>query len=186
MNETAKKFIHLAIGVVLFPVVVIGVVPGLLIAEYGYTLPHVNDVGFWFSKPLLPGGVVLILWTVILFFIFGKGTPVPWAPPKTLVQVGPYRFVRNPMMLGVLMVVLGEALIISSMAIALWFAALFAAMNVFIVFFEEPGLKKRFGENYVEYTRHVGRWIPRLSGWPPADEVNENLDKPDPLDPQDP
>ena len=182
MNDTAKNLIHLGIGILVFPVMVIGVVPGILIAKYGYTLPHVNDIGFWFSKPLLPGGVVLMFWTVILFFLFGKGTPVPWAPPKKLVLVGPYRFVRNPMMLGVLMVVLGEALIISSTAIGVWFAVLVVAMNVFIIFFEEPGLKKRFGDDYVEYTRHVGRWIPRLSGWPPADEINENLEKRDPLD----
>lgn len=182
MNDTAKNLIHLAIGTVVFPVMVIGVVPGLLIAEYGYTLPAVGDWTFWLSKPLLPGGVILMFWTVILFFLFGQGTPAPWAPPKKLVLVGPYRFVRNPMMIGVLMVVLGEALIIASLPIALWCAALSIFMSAFIVFIEEPDLKRRFGDDYVEYTRHVPRWIPRFSGWPPADQVNENLEKPDPLD----
>jgi len=180
MNETIRNLIHLAIGFLLFPVTVLGVVPGILIAKYGYRLPHPTDVGYWFSKLLLPGSVVMILWTVILFFIFGRGTPAPWAPPKYFVVLGPYRFVRNPMMVGVLMGLLGEALIISSMPIAYWLAVVFAGMNVFIIFFEEPGLEKRFGDEYRLYKQNVGRWIPRTSGWIAPWEPDEEQPPRDP------
>lgn len=180
MTETQRNIVHLIIGFLVFPVLVLGVIPGILIHHYGMTLPHPTDVGYWFAKVFLPAGFVLATWTVALFFLFGKGTPAPWAPPKHLVVIGPYRFVRNPMMLGVLMLLLGEALILSSTAIALWFATAFALIHLMVVFYEEPGLKKRFGEDYTLYQAHVGRWLPRFSAWVPPWEPREDPEAPDP------
>jgi len=180
MTETQRNIVHLILGFLVFPVMVIGVIPGVLIQYYGMTLPHPTDVGYWFAKLLLPGGFVLAVWTVVLFFLFGKGTPAPWAPPKHFVVLGPYRFVRNPMMLGVLMLLLGEALILSSTAIAIWFATAFALIHLMVVFYEEPGLKRRFGDEYALYQANVGRWLPRLSGWIPPWEPSEDAADEDP------
>ncbi len=97
----------------------------------------------------------------------GHGTPAPLAPPKRLVVVGLYRYVRNPMYVGFaagwigLWVVLGHpnpVAIVVAAAIAL-------GVHLFVLFYEEPTLRKTFGTEYEEYCRNVGRWRPRLRGW---------------------
>lgn len=180
MTETQRNILHLIAGFLLFPVMVLGVVPGVLIHFYGFELPHPTYVSYWFAKVLLPAGFVTIGWTVALFFVHGKGTPAPWAPPKRLVVLGAYQYVRNPMMLGVLMMLSGEALILSSTAIAIWFAAVLAAIHLWVVFVEEPGLKRRFGEDYRLYQANVRRWLPSLSAWTPPWEPREDDQPEDP------
>lgn len=180
MTETQRNILHLIAGFLLFPVMVLGVIPGLLIHYYGYTLPHPTDVGYWFAKVLLPGGVVIMGWTIALFFFHGRGTPAPWAPPKRLVVSGVYAHVRNPMMLGVLMFLAGEALLVSSTAIAAWAAIAATAIHLMVVLYEEPGLHRRFGDDYGLYQAHVRRWLPRLSGWTPPWEPREDEAEPDP------
>jgi protein-S-isoprenylcysteine O-methyltransferase Ste14 len=97
----------------------------------------------------------------------GRGTPATFAPPKRLVVVGFYRYVRNPMYLGFavgwigLWVVFGHA---NPMAIAA-VAAAALAVHLFVVFYEEPTLREKFGAEYQEYCQNVGRWWPRLKGW---------------------
>jgi len=97
----------------------------------------------------------------------GSGTPAPVAPPQRLVVVGFYRYVRNPMYLGFatgwigLWVVFGHA---SPLAIAAVVAVAFA-VHLFVVFYEEPTLRGKFGADYEEYCRHVHRWWPRVRGW---------------------
>jgi protein-S-isoprenylcysteine O-methyltransferase Ste14 len=97
----------------------------------------------------------------------GRGTPAPVAPPKKLVVVGFYRYVRNPMYVGFaagwigLWVVFGHA---NPAAIAI-VAVVALGVHLFVVFYEEPTLRKKFGEDYEEYCRNVGRWWPRLRGW---------------------
>lgn len=96
------------------------------------------------------------------FAVRGKGTPLPLDPPKKLVVAGPYRYVRNPMYWAVDSVVLGEAAVFHSVPL-LQLALVFAAMVVlFVMLFEEPGLRRKFGDEYDEYCRRVPRWIPRL------------------------
>ena len=95
----------------------------------------------------------------------GEGTLAPWDPPRRLVVRGPYRFVRNPMISGVLFVLIGEALVLRSMPHALW-AGVFLVLNlIFIVLLEEPQLRARFGGAYREYCRHVPRVVPRRRPW---------------------
>jgi len=97
----------------------------------------------------------------------GRGTPAPMAPPQRLVVVGCYRYVRNPMYLGFalgwigLWVVFGHA----SLAAIVGVAAAALAVELFVVFYEEPTLRNKFGADYVEYSRNVARWWPRLHGW---------------------
>jgi protein-S-isoprenylcysteine O-methyltransferase Ste14 len=110
-------------------------------------------------------GLILFVWTLRLFFTQGRGTLAPWDPPRRLVVTGPYRHVRNPMITGVLFLVLAEALFLRSWPHAQW-CALFGAMNaIYLPLIEEPGLEQRFGEDYTLYRRHVPRFVPRVSPW---------------------
>jgi protein-S-isoprenylcysteine O-methyltransferase Ste14 len=120
------------------------------------------------------GGLVLLAFGLFLFASSlrrfateGEGTLAPWDPPRRLVVRGPYRYVRNPMISGVLFVLFGEALGLLSQPHLMW-ALIFLGMNVVVIpLVEEPGLRLRFGAPYVEYCRHVPRLIPRLRPWEP-------------------
>src|SRR5687768_14201711 len=110
---------------------------------------------------LLIVGGALFAWCVTLFARVGQGTLAPWDPTQRLVAVGPYRYVRNPMISGVAFVLAGEALLTGSRILAVWLV-LFVAFNyAYFIFAEDPGLERRFGESYREYQARVPRWIPR-------------------------
>lgn len=114
-------------------------------------------------------GIGLVLFGASLrrFATEGRGTLAPWDPPRQLVVRGPYRFVRNPMISGVVLVLCGEAALLVSRPHAIW-ALTFAAINLaYIPLFEEPQLAARFGESYREYCRHVPRLVPRPTPWSP-------------------
>jgi protein-S-isoprenylcysteine O-methyltransferase Ste14 len=116
------------------------------------------------------GGWLLIAAGLALYFacafwgfaVRGKGTPLPADPPKKLVVVGPYRIVRNPMYWSVAFVMLGEAAVFHSVALVDLAAVFFVGVNLFVLFFEEPGLRQKFGAEYEEYCRRTPRWLPRL------------------------
>jgi len=110
-------------------------------------------------------GFLLASWTNRLFLLVGKGTPAPWSPPKKFVVHGPYRYVRNPMMLAVYLMLAAEALFFGSPAIWIWLAVFVIGNLIYIPLSEEKGLRKRFGEDYVLFCRNVPRWIPRLRPW---------------------
>ena len=113
-------------------------------------------------------GLMLFGMSVFHFWRHGRGTLAPWDPPRRFVVEGPYRFVRNPMISGVFLVVLGQACILRARPLAVW-AAVFALINaVYIPLLEEPMLVARFGEAYTKYLRSVPRFIPRLRPWTPA------------------
>jgi protein-S-isoprenylcysteine O-methyltransferase Ste14 len=98
------------------------------------------------------------------FAVRGKGTPLPLDPPKKLVVEGPYRIIRNPMYWGVGSVILGEAAVFHSVALT-ELAIIFAGgVVLFVLFIEEPALKRKFGAEYEEYCRRVPRWLPRFKG----------------------
>jgi protein-S-isoprenylcysteine O-methyltransferase Ste14 len=88
--------------------------------------------------------------------------------PVHLVVVGPYRHVRNPMITGVLAILLGEAAVAASGWLLLWFAIFLTIQLIAIRFWEEPHLVQRYGDEYLEYRQHVPRWIPRISAWTPS------------------
>ena len=110
----------------------------------------------------IAAGLAFVVWTVSLFVTAGRGTLAPWDPTQRLVVRGPYRHVRNPMISGVGAILLGEVVLAGSAWLAAWFA-LFAMLNaVYIPLVEEPGLVRRFGDDYRAYRKHVPRWLPRL------------------------
>lgn len=113
-------------------------------------------------------GITLFVTTVALFAKRGKGTLAPWDPPATLVVRGPYRFVRNPMISGVVLILLAESLFLRSMPHLMW-TVMFLSFNlIYIPALEEPQLEERFGEAYRVYKRNVPRFLPRLSPWDDA------------------
>ena len=149
----------------LLPVTVTLVVPGLILWRNG------ADGGGWalvlVGAVLVTAGVTLVAWTATLFARVGRGTIAPWDPTTRLVVLGPYRHVRNPMISGVLAILLGEAAIFASVPLLLWFAGVFAVNALYLPLVEEPGLRKRFGADYDAYRANVPRWLPRLSPWEP-------------------
>lgn len=114
---------------------------------------------------LLLVGLSLFVSSLRRFAAHGKGTLAPWDPPRNLVIYGPYRYVRNPMISGVVFVLFGEALMLLSGPHVQW-AIIFLVINfIYIPLLEERQLKERFGEAYIEYCRHVPRLLPRLTPW---------------------
>jgi protein-S-isoprenylcysteine O-methyltransferase Ste14 len=162
------KFMRHLLAIVTLPFVVAVIVPGYLIRAGGGP-----EVGWNLAWPLglLPAvvggvlvgfGVLLVYQTVSLFATFGKGTLAPWDPPRTLVIRGPYQYVRNPMISGVLAILLGEAIFFGSFPVLSWFLLFFAINALIMPLIEEPLLESRFGGDYVDYKRAVPRWIPKL------------------------
>ena len=91
----------------------------------------------------------------------GGGTPGPWDAPSRVVAAGPYRWVRNPIYLAALLIVLGEAWLFLSLALLAYAGAMAVVFHLFVIGYEEPMLRRRFGSAYLEYQRMVPRWIPR-------------------------
>jgi protein-S-isoprenylcysteine O-methyltransferase Ste14 len=109
---------------------------------------------------VLAAGAALVLETTARFAFQGRGTPAPWAPPERFVERGSYRFVRSPMYLGVLLLVVGQGLVLGREILFVWAAAAWLIFTSFLVFYEEPGLRRRFGDEYEEYRGRVRRWLP--------------------------
>lgn len=150
------------------PIVLCVVVPYLLIEHRD------ARTGLPFSPrqgTAILGGIVFLIgafFAVLSFRLIikiGNGTIMPWIPSKKLVVVSLYRFVRNPMILSLLVVLLGEAVAFESVGIYILAALFFIINTLYFRFSEEPGLEKRFGEEYLEYKRNVPRWMPRTSPW---------------------
>lgn len=105
-------------------------------------------------------GALVALGCVYVFARIGKGTPAPFDPPRRLVTRGPYRFVRNPMYSGAVLALGGAALFYRSALLALYAALFLLVAHLFVVFYEEPILRRSFGEEYEAYCRSVRRWLP--------------------------
>lgn len=154
-------------AIALLPGTVTVLVPVLVLGGGGANVGWDLD-GVAAAPPVLLGlalicaGFTLWLWTVRLFSRIGKGTLAPWDPTRRLVAVGPYRHLRNPMITAVLAVLVGEAVFFGSPALLIWAAAFFVLNHGFFLFYEEPALERRFGDEYLAYKRDVPRWFPRL------------------------
>lgn len=131
----------------------------------------INVSSFLTGIMLIFIGLCVITVTIISFMKIGKGTLAPWNPTQYLVTSGMYRYVRNPMIIGVLTVLIGESICITSLKILLWALVFFIINNIFFVTYEEPNLEKKFGDQYRYYKRNVPRWIPRLKPFKPEREL---------------
>lgn len=163
-----------ALAIAVLPVTVTALVPWWIARREGTTLSLAGDA----FDIALQGAGVLVLIVGLWLFVYslahfarrGRGTLAPWDPPKSLVVSGPYRYVRNPMISGVIFVLFGEALVLHSWPHVTWALAFLALNAVYIPLLEEPRLELRFGDAYRRYCRHVGRLVPRLHPWLPEDE----------------
>ena len=157
-------------NIVLLPGNVLVVVPAIVLwftdeTTYSWQLARPDNVWLWVALGVIAAGLGLMAWTMTLFVRVGEGTPAPWEPTRNLVAVGPYRHLRNPLISGVIAVLLGEALLFGSLPLLGW-AVIFAAANaVYMPFVEEPGLERRFGEDFRRYKANVPRWAPRITPW---------------------
>jgi protein-S-isoprenylcysteine O-methyltransferase Ste14 len=109
-------------------------------------------------------GAAVALWCIFTFAIVGRGTPAPFDPPRRLVIRGPYRFVRNPMYIGAGLALASAALFYESLPLLGYAGLFFLATHVFVVFYEEPTLRRTFGEEYEAYCRQRGRIPTRKVG----------------------
>jgi protein-S-isoprenylcysteine O-methyltransferase Ste14 len=115
-----------------------------------------------FGFILIVPGIYLLIITIHLFHNIGKGTLAPWNPPKKLVVAGPYKYIRNPMIGSVLLILIGETLITGSLILFSWFIIFFVVNTVYFIYSEEPELIKRFGNNYKKYKETVPMFIPKF------------------------
>jgi len=118
----------------------------------------------WLALPFFAAGVAIYLWCLWDFASFGRATPLPLDPPKRLVVRGLYRHVRNPMYVGVLLAILGQALFFPAREILYYGLGTLLSVHCMVVFYEEPVLTRRFGADYLAYRARVRRWWPR---WKP-------------------
>jgi len=118
-------------------------------------------------------GVSLLVICIRMFASIGKGTLAPWAPTHNLVVVGIYRNMRNPMITGVLLGLFGESIILSSYAVFLWAMCFFLGNHIYFIKSEEPGLLKRFGNEYKTYFETVPRCSPRRTPWAPTEDHSD-------------
>ena len=130
----------------------------------------------WVTQPTplavrVVGGVLLVLALPLLVSAFvrfvrdGLGTPAPVAPTEELVVTGAYRYVRNPMYVAVVAAIVGQALLLGQTVLLAYAALVAALVATFVRVYEEPVLRRQFGEKYEAYRRAVPAWVPRLRPW---------------------
>jgi protein-S-isoprenylcysteine O-methyltransferase Ste14 len=146
--------------------------PGLLAGYVPWRYFGLRDVRLdlrlplhWIALIAIGLGTALLAACILEFARRGRGTLSPADPPRSLVVQGPYRYVRNPMYLAVTTIVLGEVLLTGSAALLIYWMVWFAAVNLLILAYEEPTLRRQFGSGYERYSANVRRWRPRLRGW---------------------
>ena len=155
-------------AILILPGTVIVYVPAFIIwmtfgTKWEFFISHYNQVGFWLAPIFMVIGFTLAIGSVRQFNRFGEGTPAPWNPPQKLVIQGPYKYVRNPMISGVLFILLAMSLFFQSWPLAGWLLFFFIANAFYFPFSEEKGLEKRFAQEYQTYKKNVPRWIPRFT-----------------------
>lgn len=117
------------------------------------------------AATLMAAGVMPLLESIWRFVHVGRGTLMPAVPTEHLVVSGLYRFVRNPMYVGVLTALAGEALLFERWNMVIYWAVVAGTIHLFVLYYEEPTLSQRYGEEYEEFKRMVPRWLPRLTPW---------------------
>jgi protein-S-isoprenylcysteine O-methyltransferase Ste14 len=148
-------FLRALIAFLTLPAIVGGLIPWLLLPGDQW-----RTTGTWLGLPVLLLGICILAWCVRDFYVIGKGTLAPWDPPKRLVVVGLYRWIRNPMYVGILAIVAGWGLAAGSPLLAVYAVVLAIAFHLRVILYEEPTLARLFGEDWMRYRATVHRWFP--------------------------
>lgn len=159
----------LAKAILILPGTALAYVPALIVwftrnTALAASFPPGSAIPWLAAGAFAATGLALMVWTMWLFASKGGGgTPAPWRPIRNFVVSGPYRHVRNPMLIGVNLVLAAEAIVLQSYPILIWMIVFVAVNTAYFALSEEPQLAKRFGQPYTDYKRSVPRWIPRLT-----------------------
>lgn len=156
-RDLLPLWLRASVMTLLLPGLVAGVVPRLIGGRAEHTSIIVSGLG----GVVLGAGVVTLLATIVAFATEGGGTLAPWDAPRRLVHARLYAGVRNPMYLGVLACVLGQALLLGSIRIGIYFVLLAIVFHLRVIYFEEPVLRRQFGPAFDAYVARVPRWLPR-------------------------
>lgn len=159
MTRTLGPILKTIVFTILVPGSVLVLIPSWMLGGFPKPAPG----------PLTGLGILMIVLGAAIYFrcawefaVLGLGTPAPIAPTKFLVTTALHRYVRNPMYIGVFGVILGEAATFRSLQLLAYAAFFCVPVQLFVIFYEEPTLRRQFGESYEEYRRSVPRWIPRF------------------------
>ena len=164
---TRRAAIGSAVFFLVAPAVVAGLVPWLL------TDWNAGSASAWWlplrivGSLLVLGGVAVLVHAFARFVVEGRGTPAPVAPPDRLVVGGLYRYVRNPMYVAVVAAIVGQALLLWRPVLLVYAALVWVVVALFVRLYEEPELRRRFGDQYEVYCRAVPAWRPRRTPWQP-------------------
>jgi protein-S-isoprenylcysteine O-methyltransferase Ste14 len=157
------------VGSLVFLVIAPGTVAGYIpwaISRWQVEPPFLGWAGTrWLGLALILAGLPVLLEAFARFALQGRGTPAPVAPPERLVVRGFYRFVRNPMYVAVTSLILGQALLLGDPRLLVYGAVVWLVFHSFVLLYEEPTLRRRFGADYAAYCAAVPRWIPRVRPW---------------------
>ena len=164
-------------GAILGSAIFLVIAPGTLAVYLPWTVCH-----WYFASPLLgfflfralgalmiAAGLPVLLDSFARFAIYGLGTPAPIAPPQRLVVSGLYRYVRNPMYVAVALLIFGQGLLFGSVRLVGYGLVIWLGFFAFVVAYEEPALRRKFGKEYEQFCARVPRWVPRLKlpkSWP--------------------
>lgn len=160
VNKSVGPVLKTFVFTVFVPGTVAGYVPWRLRRDAAAPVTGVEE---WAAMSVIAIGIVIYLYTAFWgFALIGGGTPAPIAPTKDLVVRGLHRFVRNPMYVGVGLIIGGQAWLFHSLHTAIYLACFGLIVHLFVLFYEEPTLRKQFGEEYERYRERVPRWVPRI------------------------
>jgi protein-S-isoprenylcysteine O-methyltransferase Ste14 len=149
------------LNTIVFTIFVPGTVAGVMPYWLSNGFPLTSGPLRWLGALVMVGGISIYCRCAWEFAVRGLGTPAPIAPTQFLVTTALHRYVRNPMYIGVALVILGEAALCHSLRLVIYAAAMLSIVHVFVVFYEEPTLRRQFGESFEAYVRSVPRWIPK-------------------------
>ncbi len=160
------------IGTILFfaigPVTVAGIVPWWISRwDVGPAFLGIGPLRF-LGGAMIAAGLPVLIEAFARFAVEGLGTPAPIAPPRHLVLRGTYRYVRNPIYVADLSIVFGQAILFGNVDLVAYGMVFWLACHLFVVFYEEPTLRRRFGNDYEQFCAAVPRWLPRVRPWSPA------------------